>query len=255
MKERTGKLLDATILNYCESMNVVDEATVCDVMFDHLLAGDLDNAFLSPKLADASSEDRERAFDIARKYGYLCFYEGNAHYWEDSVEGMNPIVPAELIADRILSNYNFLVELAYEKGEEAVQEITNFVGSEMAEESAVVDYLRNTFGNDKALKECLDATAKEPLYKDLSSQRKSILYMYPQGVLYSEEDYDDVMLVSKEQLFDELASEMFDNKINHMKNLNEVVDYLGDNYFASAIRNIYLNYTDIKNHSVSKSHK
>ncbi len=242
-KIRAGKLLDATILRYCETMNLSDDISLVDEMFNHLLAGDLDREFISPKLDEASPAERQRAFDIARKYSYLCFYEGNVDFWGDSAEGYNPSVPSELIARVVLSNYNFLIELAYEKGEEAVKELVNFSQSHMAEESAVVDYIRNTFGNDKVLMNTLSNTSKEDgMYKDLSSKRKTILYSYPKGILYVDGE-DEVLQTTPEYLFDKI-SEYSWHSMDGMETISEIADYLGDDLFENVIRDIHLKYLD-----------
>ena len=50
-EKRLGVLLDATLLRYCETINLVNITSVCDAMFNHLVEGDLDREFLSPELA------------------------------------------------------------------------------------------------------------------------------------------------------------------------------------------------------------
>ena len=236
--KRVGVLLDTTLLQYCETIDLIDDTSVCDSMFRHLLRGDLDREFISPKLNKVSPKIREQAFSIARKYGYLCFYEGNVNYWEDSVDGYSPQFPSELIAEKILDNYNFLIELAYEKGEEALKELVNLASSEIAEENAVVDYLRNNF-DDQLLKNILSNTSK---FKDLSAKEKSILYLYPKGVLYleyNEKDSKDYMMISEEQLVQIIADFTNDYSIRNMS-LKEVINYLGEDIFKSIIRDIHL---------------
>ena len=243
-KERAGKLLDATLLRYCETMNLIDDTSVCDSMFEHLLAGDLDREIICPKLDEVTPKDKQEAFDIARRYGYLCFYDGNVDFWGDSVEGYNPSVPSELIARVILSNYNFLIELAYEKGEEAVSELVNFAPSYMSSGSSVVDYLRNTFGNDDILKEVLSITSKEEgMYRDTTPRIKTTLYTYPSGVLYLDND-GIFMPTSKEHLFREIADLVFDSSIEKMETLSDVAESFGDGLFENVIRDVHLKYLD-----------
>ena len=144
--ERLGTLLDATILSYLETMSLVEDTAVFDEMFSHLLKGDLDSAFISPKLNQIPFKERENAFDIARRHAGVCFYKGNPEYWTESVLGYRPNDPLELISEQLLDDYNFLVELAHEKGEEAVSELDIFNGEDI--ECSIVDYLRDEFGND-----------------------------------------------------------------------------------------------------------
>lgn len=237
-EKRLGVLLDATLLRYCETINLVNITSVCDAMFNHLVEGDLDREFLSPELAKVNIEARKKAFDIARKYSYLCFYEGNVDYWEDSVDGYNPGLFPELIAKQILDNYNFLVELAYEKGEEAVAELINMKQSDLVE-SSIVDYARGTFTNDQALKAVLADNAKE----DCSTKVKAILYKYPKGVLYNEfdvEDTKDFIVIPKAELLVKIAEYALDDNIANMNNLTEIANYLGEDVFQSVIRDIHL---------------
>ena len=236
-KERLDILLDATLLQYCENINLVDITSVCDAMLKHLVEGDLDREFLSPKLTSVSSKEKEKAFTLARKYSYLCFYEGNVDYWEDSVDGYNPGILSELIVERILDNYNFLVELAYEKGESAVAELINFKDTDFSI-SSIVDTARNVFDNDQILKSVLANVADT--YSDLNSKDKAILYNYPEGVLYTEYDVNDTkdfILIPREELQRKVSEYTLDNNITA---LNEVIDYYGDSIFQNIIRDIHL---------------
>lgn len=243
-EKRLVRLLDATLLYHCEEITLLDDTSLYDAMFKYLEEGELDRVFLCPKLKDASKEERKKALDIARKHSYLCFYEGNRNFWEDSAEGYKPGFFSEFIAEEILDNYNFLVELAHEKGETAVEELTNFVSEEMAIESSVVDYLRNTFNNDNLLKVVLDTTSREDsIYGDLTPKRKRILYRYPKEVLYTEYqeiDESDFMIIPKEELFNRISIEANDSTVLSMNKLSEIADYLGDEDFERTIRNVHL---------------
>ena len=254
-KERLGVLLDATLLRYCETINLVDITSVCDAMFKHLVHGDLDREFSSPKLAKVNREEWEKAFQLARKYAYLCFYDGKVDCWEDSIDGYNPGMFSEIIAEQILDNYNFLVELAYEKGEKAIAELINFSNRDIVE-SSTVDYARNVFKNDQALKAVLDNVSREDsIYKDLLPNDKAILYKYPKGVLYTEydvEDTKDFVLVPESQLLEKIAEYAYDDNLNNFNNLKEIVDYLGEDAFESVIRDIHLEYSN--NRDISKKY-
>ena len=117
----------------------------------------------------------------------------------------------------------------------------------METESSVVDYMRNTFANDKALMEVLDVTSKNKgIYEDLSPLRKKLLYSYPQGVLYKEYSSDDenFVLVSDNELLNQIAEYSSDNNVALMNNLSEVANYLDDYLFENVIRDIHLDYID-----------
>lgn len=231
--ERLGVLLDTTILSYFETMSLVEDTAVFDEMFKHLLNGNLDSVFISPKLDNVPFEEREKAFDIARINAGLCFYKENPDYWTESVEGYNPNDPLELISEEVLDNYNFLVELAHEKGEDAVSELHIFDDIDI--DSSIIDYLRNVFDNDQVLKNTLDSTSKgDGIYKDLTPEEKRVLYTYPEGVLYSDEESISDMLLNR------IADYCNDNDINKMNSISEVADYLGNDLYSRVIRDIHL---------------
>lgn len=234
--ERLGTLLDATILSYLETMSLVEDTAVFDEMFSHLLKGDLDSAFISPKLNQIPFKERENAFDIARRHAGVCFYKGNPEYWTESVLGYRPNDPLELISEQLLDDYNFLVELAHEKGEEAVSELDIFNGEDI--ESSIVDYLRDEFGNDEVLKNVLDLTSKgEKIYKGLTPEQKRVLYTYPKGVLFSE---DEILDTSSDMLLSKLSEYSYDDNVSRMNTIAEVANYLGNDLFNSVIRDIHL---------------
>lgn len=251
-QERLEKLLDATIKNYFEEVNPDDEFSLYDAMYEHLLNGDLDNVFIAPKLEDKSYSVREEAFDLARKYGYLCFYNGDyKEYLLESVENTDDI---DLVSMEVLDNYNFLVELALEKGELALKEISKFQAGTMAEETAVVEYLRNTFFNDEALKECLELTSyPDGKFDHIPLEAKESLYRFPQGVLYFDHG-DQVEINTFEGLLKDIINHeeelMLTNTsaLENMENLEEVVGYLGTGIFDEFVERIYLDYEDAKKH-------
>ena len=246
-EERLGVLLDATILRYCETINLIDYTSALDAMFKHLIEGDLNREFQSPKLDKVSSEERKKAFALAQKYSYLCFYDGKVDYWEDSIDGYHPGMFSELIAVQVLDNYNFLIELAQEKGEKAIEELINLGQSEQVT-SSIVDYARNSFDNDQVLKAVLANTSREDsLYNDLKPNEKAILYKYAKGVLYEDyksEDVEDFDMIPEALLINKISEYSYDDNINSMNNLRNIIDYLGENTFESIIRDIHLTYME-----------
>ena len=171
--ERLDKLLDSTILNYYGIVDADNDMDLYDKMFEHLLNGDFDDSFICPKLDGVDDETKKNTFDLAKKYSSLCFYDGDVSYWADSVEGVG-VLDLDTLSSRILDNYNFLLETAYEYGKESLDFISKFKTSNMAAESAIIDYLRNTFGDDDALKKSIyEFTKEDSIYKGLD--RKSVV--------------------------------------------------------------------------------
>ena len=262
--ERLENLLDGTIKNFYSEVNPNNSIDLFDTMYKHLLSGDLDKFFIAPNIPESA---KESAFELARKYSNLCFFEGDYLNWEDSVEGLFSSYKNEqsktaselLAAARALDNYNFLLEVAHEKGEDALKEMAQFAGdTDMAAESAIVEYLRNTFGNDEALKECLEMTSiKDGKFDHVPTEAKEIMYRFPQGVLFFDHN-EEAEINNFEGLLErmvELEPEILytTNRLEGMENLEEVVGYLGTGVFDVFIGTIYEDYMEAKKHgSVDK---
>ena len=250
--ERLDKLLDATILNYYDSVDSDNYMDLYDKMFEHLVDGDFNDSFICPKLDEADEETKKKVFDLAKKYSSLCFYDGDVSYWADSVEGFG-VLDLDTLSIRILDNYNFVLETAYEYGEEALDFINKFKSSNMAAESALIDYLRNTFGDDKALKKTIyEFTKEDSIYKGLDEYQREILFTYPNGIIYKYNSQGKLEFSSKEYLLGELSKRSMDEDTYRINSISQMAEYLGDYDFENYIRDMYLDYRDIKKHNVLK---
>ena len=250
--ERLDKLLDATILNYYDSVDSDNYMDLYDKMFEHLVDGDFNDSFICPKLDEADEETKKKVFDLAKKYSSLCFYDGDVSYWADSVEGFG-VLDLDTLSIRILDNYNFVLETAYEYGEEALDFINKFKSSNMAAESALIDYLRNTFGDDKALKKTIyEFTKEDSIYKGLDEYQREILFTYPNGIIYKYNSQGKLEFSSKEYLLSELSKRSMDEDTYRINSISQMAEYLGDYDFENYIRDMYLDYRDIKKHNVLK---
>ena len=250
--ERLDKLLDATILNYYDSVDSDNCIDLYDKMFEHLVDGDFNDSFICPKLEDVDDNTKKKVFDLAKKYSSLCFYDGDVSYWADSVEGVG-VLDLNTLSTRILDNYNFVLETAYEYGEASLDFINKFKSSSMATESALVDYLRNTFGDDEALKKTIyEFTKEDSIYEGLDEYHREILFTYPNRVLYEYNSRGELEFFSKEYLLDELSKRSMDEDAYKINSISQMAQYLGDYDFENYIRDINLDFSDVKKHNVLK---
>ena len=255
--ERLEKLLNATVLNYTAEINVDNPIGEYDAMYDHLLKGDLDDFFLAPKLE--GNPKRKEIFDLVRKYGHLCFYDGNYYdYWLDSIGGFTDEV---VVSRRILDNYNFLLELALEKGEQALKELETLQKTDIGEDDAVVEFVRGVFQNDQALMDCLQETSKEDgPYKHLYPEKKEFLYRFPQGVLYLE-DENGIKLNTEERLLNDFRKYEVElllstgNKLRDIETIEEMAEYLGASVFGVFVEAVHNAYEETKKHGTFSEEK
>ncbi len=186
VKEATKRLEDlkqATLINYLDDINLDDDKSLYDEMMYHFVEGDLDDEFSSSVFVDMEIDDKKELQDLARKYISLCFYDGDVNNWSDSVE----VIPKdyELVSLRLFDNYNFLLEIARDGGEKALQELEKFQSCEGYHENAVIDYLRNTFLSDAILRKIiLDLSNKDSVYKVFTEEQRASLCRFPEGTLY-----------------------------------------------------------------------
>lgn len=220
------QIKQATIINYSEKINFNNDLEFYDTLIEHLLSGDFDSYFSS----DLEEEDKEKVLSNAHKYASLLFYNGDSGYWTDSIDGVY-LNDLDFVCMKILDNYNFLIDLAKSGGEEALKQLVPFQESNMARESAVIDYLRNTFKNDDLLENVIiEMAKKDGDYSKFNDLEKAILCTYPNDIVFQddklipvgeieklihEKNYLDVDIsMIPINVFDEIIGEIFFDKFN-----------------------------------------
>mgnify|MGYP005820816051 FL=1 len=79
---------DYVVRNFGYDSNTSRSFAICDSMISHLVEGDLDEVLPSPSLYSLSEEEKKQVLRLAHQYQGLCFYDGDASNWGDSVEKM-----------------------------------------------------------------------------------------------------------------------------------------------------------------------
>lgn len=170
------KQLKKIVTEKYQEEELTDTFSICDSIISHLSSGDLDDVFFS--------QEDEDIVSLVKRYQHLCFYDGDANNWLDSVEG--PYQKDEVSATiRILEDYQFLAGLAKVGGEPVLTQLSSFQECEGYADSSVIDYLRTTFGNDVLLTNLLTHMCKpEALYQIFTDEQKASLLKFPEGTLY-----------------------------------------------------------------------
>ncbi len=204
--ERLETLKKLTLEKYLDEIDDLNsDILIYDVMFHHLVKSDFDEEYEFSALKNADNNEKKEVKSFLPKYMHLCFYDGSVDYWSDSTE-IKQNSDYDLVAAKVLDNYDFLITLALDGGEEALEELDKLKDKEYYVDSSVVEYLRNTFFNDDVLiKTILNMTAKNNLFKVFTDEQKEVLFRYPEGVLYFY-DNESVKLVNPLFLAKELCS-------------------------------------------------
>lgn len=183
--KRILRLKDATILRYSEEIDYDDELSLYDVMMEHFTNGELDKAFLTNVTKGMSKDEKKELFDMVRPYIGLCFAKGDVDYWLNSVENA-ALSDYEFIAASIFDNYNYLLELARDGGVDVLEQLVSLRENDDLHDQAVIQYLRESFVDDRALKVVLFAMSEpDSEYNMFSDEQKGTLLNYPEGTLYS----------------------------------------------------------------------
>lgn len=183
--ERLEKLKQETILKYTADIDFDHDLSLYDVMITHFANGDLDEAFLTDVTTGMDKKEVAALFALAREFQGLCFCKGEAEYWLDSLEN-TPVHDYSIIACSIFDSFNYLLGLAKDGGRDVLELLVSLRASEELRDAAVVEYLRTTFVDDRALTAILfDMADERGAYGIFTDEQKGILLNYPEGTLYS----------------------------------------------------------------------
>lgn len=182
---RLEKLKQETILRYTDEIDFDQDLSLYDVMINHFVNGDLDDVFDTSVTKGMSDTERKDLFDLTREFVGLCFSNGDVDYWLDSLEN-TPIFDYSLIAYSIFNSFGFLLGLAKDGGRDVLELLVSLRASEDLRDTALVNYLKNTFVDDKVLSSVLlDMSKKNSFYNIFTDEQKGILLNYPEGTLYA----------------------------------------------------------------------
>ncbi len=199
MVERLEALKKLTLEKYLDEIDDLNsDILLYDVMFQHLVKHDFDGDYEFSCLEGLEKREKDEIKELTDKYQGLCFYDGKVDYWSDSTEitmgrknykevtDKKDFNDYELTAGRLLDNYEFLITLAKEGGEEVLEKLTSLEDKEGFNESSVIEYLRNTYPNDNLLVRILcEMSSSNSLFKVFTDGQKEAMLRYPEGVLYS----------------------------------------------------------------------
>ena len=130
------------------------ELIICDRLLFHFSNGDFDKKFDSIYLEGLSDNEKDNIINIVSKYRYLCFKDGNCEYWTDSIREAS-LREAVYVTTKILDNYNFLIKLCRDGGEDVLKSISKLYGKENDLDTSVIDRLRCMFYDDTLLENIL----------------------------------------------------------------------------------------------------
>ena len=239
---RLNILKDLVLEKYPEDVDTLNEdcdefnLELCDAVVSHL--DDFSDSVLSDSLNNMNDNDKRDLFHLVYYYKSLLFYQGDITYWPDSSEGV--LGNTDYVCMRILDNFDFLLSIAKEGGEDVLKEIFKLQSTSYLNKKILIDYLRKILNDDDLLKVfLLELSKTNGKYNPLSISLKAILCLYPEEVIFSRKTGNSVLL-SPEELISRI------NKVSNYSfhNFTDVMDKFHSNVeeFKKIITTISLEY-------------
>lgn len=184
--KRIEHLKNETILRYTDEIEFDDgDLSLFDTMMEHFVKGDLDDVFLTDVTNDMSDGEKKKLFNLVREFNGLCFAKGDVDYWLDSNENAF-VANFGMTALSIFDCYDYLLGLAKVGGRAVLEQLTALRENDELRNVAVIEYLRNSFVDDRVLTAILlDMSDENSFYDIFSNEQKGTLLNYPEGTLYS----------------------------------------------------------------------
>ncbi len=156
---------------------------VCDALIHDFVNGVVNIDTLLPAFRGMSDEEKETVRTLANQHVGLCFYDYDVENWSDSVERCN--FDDDAAVERIFDNYNFLLELAHDGGEDVLLFLEDIKDHDSFADFACIDAFRNNFVLDSVLKKVLVLMSEDnSQYHIFTDAQKADLLAYPEGTLY-----------------------------------------------------------------------
>lgn len=213
--KRLEVLKDALIMNYLTEIdfnNKEERALAYDtLLYKTLVEGEFDDIFLSEHLEGLEKEERQRILDLSRKYNSLCFYHGDFDNWVDSIEGVNSS-DYNMIAEVLLSNYDYLIRLAKNGGEEVLRFLNKFQSDEEFKKGAVIALLRPGSKGDPSFDDILETilielSKEDGKYNDFTETQKIIMCNNIENVLCKKDEKGQYEIITVEELKDSILGD------------------------------------------------
>lgn len=206
--KRLKVLENAMILNHLTEIdfNSNEERSLAyeTLLSKTIIEGKFDDIFVSDELEGLDNSEKEKIFDLSRKYSSLCFYRGDIDYWLDSVEGIT-LGNENTTAEILLSNYNYLIRLAKNGGEEVLKFLNKFNSNESFDNCSIIASLLLRFANEDILEKVLiEMVSENGLYKNFTDTQKIIMCDSPDGILYKENESGSIELISCEGIISKM---------------------------------------------------
>lgn len=231
------------ILRYTKEIDYNDKDSLYEVLFRHLLNGDLSDIYKNDLLDGIDKTEKNMIINKTNKYRDLLLINGDVSSYDESVDIYN-IDDKDFVLRLVLDNYDTLMNLVYYH-EDIIDEMDK-IKNNFNYKYSVIETLKNSFDSDKLLMKCMSRFIREnKLYNTFNEKQRVILYNYPMGIMFEGDKINSLLeIVVKIYNFGNneniLVDDLSDN-VSLFEKVNNYIRELGDK-FEDLIINIRDNY-------------
>lgn len=183
--KKIDNLIQSVIVNYSQDIDFNNEIELYDRLINLLTNGILNKEFDSDYLSKLDIDEEKKIFNIVRDYVPICFKDKYLYNWRKSCQDVIS-TDYRYICIRLIDNYDFLINLAVDGGENALRLLDNFSIYDVYRNYSVVEVLRNNYNSDDILKKIIiDMSSDNSKFNIFSLEQKALLCYYGPELLYS----------------------------------------------------------------------
>lgn len=183
--KKIDNLIQSVIVNYSQDIDFNNEIELYDRLIYLLTNGILNKEFDSDYLSKLDIDEEKKIFNIVREYVPICFKDKYLCNWRKSCQDVIS-TDYRYICIRLIDNYDFLINLAVDGGENALRLLDNFSIYDVYRNYSVVEVLRNNYNSDDILKKIIiDMSSDNSKFNIFSLEQKALLCYYGPELLYS----------------------------------------------------------------------
>ena len=231
------------ILRYTKEIDYNDKDSLYEVLFRHLLNGDLSDIYKNDLLDGIDKTEKNMIINKTNKYRDLLLINGDVSSYDESVDIYN-IDDKDFVLRLVLDNYDTLMNLVYYH-EDIIDEMDK-IKNNFNYKYSVIETLKNSFDSDKLLMKCMSRFIREnKLYNTFSEKQRVILYNYPMGIMFEGDKINSLLeIVVKIYNYgnhENISVDDLSDNVSLFEKVNNYIRELGDK-FEDLIINIRDNY-------------
>ena len=215
------------ILRYTKEIDYNDKDSLYEVLFRHLLNGDLSDIYKNDLLDGIDKTEKNMIINKTNKYRDLLLINGDVSSYDESVDIYN-IDDKDFVLRLVLDNYDTLMNLVYYH-EDIIDEMDK-IKNNFNYKYSVIETLKNSFDSDKLLMKCMSRFIREnKLYNTFNEKQRVVIYNYPLGIMFEDDKINSLLdIIVKIYNYAKKENISIDDLSNNVGLFDEVNKYIGE---------------------------